>query len=52
MRLHAQKYFQNDLSYADFLGNLAELMYDIDKRDEAIEVVKEGRLIAWYKLRD
>jgi len=27
-------------------------MYDLDKREEAIDVVKEGRLIAWYKLRD
>lgn len=27
-------------------------MYDIDKREEAVEVIKEGRLIAWYKLRD
>jgi len=27
-------------------------MYNIDKREEAIEVVKEGRMIAWYKLRD
>lgn len=27
-------------------------MYNIDKREEAVEVVKEGRLIAWYKLRD
>lgn len=27
-------------------------MYNIDKRDEALTVVKEGRMIAWYKLRD
>jgi hypothetical protein len=27
-------------------------MYNIDKRDEAIEVIKEGRMIVWYKLRD
>jgi len=27
-------------------------MYDLDKREEAIDIVKEGRLIAWYKLRD
>jgi hypothetical protein len=27
-------------------------MYNIDKRDEAVEVVKEGRMIVWYKLRD
>lgn len=52
LRLHAQKYFQNDTKYAEFLGNLSELMYDLDKREEAIDIVKEGRLIAWYKLRD
>jgi hypothetical protein len=27
-------------------------MYNIDKRDEACDIVKEGRLLAWYKLRD
>jgi hypothetical protein len=27
-------------------------MYNIDKREESVEVVKEGRMIAWYKLRD
>lgn len=52
VRLHAQKYFHNDKSYAEFLGNFSELMYNIDKREEAVEVVKEGRMISWYKLRD
>lgn len=52
LRMHAQKYSQNDKSYAEFLGNFSELMYNIDKREEAVEVVKEGRMIAWYKLRD
>ena len=41
-----------DYKYAEFLGNLSELMYNIDKREEAVDVIKEGRLIAWYKLRD
>jgi hypothetical protein len=50
--MHAQKYFHNDKLYAEFLGNFSELMYNIDKREEAVEVVKEGRMIAWYKLRD
>jgi len=27
-------------------------MYNIDKREEAVEVIKEGRMISWYKLRD
>ena len=27
-------------------------MYNIDKREEAVEVIKEGRMIVWYKLRD
>ena len=52
IRMHAQKYFQNDKNYADFLGNFSELMYDIDKREESLQIVKEGRMIAWYKLRD
>jgi len=50
--MHAQKYFHTDRSYAEFLGNFSELMYNIDKREEAVEVVKEGRMISWYKLRD
>lgn len=50
--MHAQKYFHTDKAYAEFLGNFSELMYNIDKRDESVEVVKEGRMIAWYKLRD
>lgn len=52
LRLHAQKYFHNDQGYAEFLGNFSELMYNIDKREEAVEVIKEGRMIVWYKLRD
>jgi len=27
-------------------------MYNIDKREEAVEVIKEGRMIVWYRLRD
>ena len=42
IRQHAQKYFHSDKNYAEFLGNFSELMYNIDKREEAIEVVKEG----------
>ena len=34
------------------MGNLSEFMYNKDRRSEANEVVKEGRLIIWYKLRD
>jgi hypothetical protein len=52
IRLHAQKYFHADRAYAEFLGNFSELMYNIDKREEAVEVIKEGRMISWYKLRD
>jgi hypothetical protein len=52
LRMHAQRYFHTDKLYAEFLGNFSELMYNIDKREEAVEVVKEGRMIAWYKLRD
>lgn len=49
---HAKKYNQTDLSYAEFLGNLSEMLYTMNKRDEACEIVKEGRKIAWYRLRD
>jgi len=52
IRAHAKKYCQVDQSYAEFLGNLSELMYNIDKSEEAGDVVKEGRLICWYRLRD
>lgn len=52
IRSHAKKYSQVDQSYTEFLGNLSELMYNIDKSEEAGDVVKEGRLIVWYRLRD
>ena len=52
IRKHAQTYNQTDMQYAAFLGNLSELMYNRDRRAACIDVAKEGRLIAWYKLRD
>ena len=52
IRDHAKKNSQNDVSYAEFLGTLSELIYNIDKSEKACEIIKEGRLIAWYRLRD
>jgi len=53
VRAMAKKYYHNDANYINFLGNLSELFYYLDdKKDEAIKVVKEGRMLAWYKLRD
>ena len=49
---HARKFHQSDTSYAEFLGNLSELLYNLGKAEEACEAVKEGRKIAWYRLRD
>lgn len=49
---HAKKFHQSDVSYAEFLGNLSELLYNLGRRDEACEAVKEGRKISWYRLRD
>ena len=49
---HAKKYHQTDVSYAEFLGNLSELLYNLGKKDDACDIVKEGRKIAWYRLRD
>ncbi len=40
------------MSYAEFLGMLSELIYNIDKSEKACEIIKEGRLMAWYRLRD
>lgn len=28
---HAAKYHQNDVSYAEFLGNLSEILYNLGK---------------------
>ena len=52
IKKHATAYNQTDLAYCQFLGNLSELMYNKDKRKEAIEVIKEGRMLMWYKMRD
>lgn len=52
IRAHAKEFSQSDLSYAEFLGNLSELLFKMRQSDEACKVIKEGRLIAWYRLRD
>ena len=51
IREHAKKFSQQDQRYAMFLGNLAELIYNIDKSEEAADVIQEGRRLAWYMLR-
>jgi hypothetical protein len=52
IREHAKKYSQQDQRYAEFLGNLAELTYNIDKSEESADVIQEGRRLAWYMLRN
>ena len=52
IRKHAGAYHQNDISFAYFLGNLSEFMYNKDHRNECTDVSKEGRTIIWLKLRD
>jgi hypothetical protein len=52
IRAHAKKYSQQDQRYAEFLGNLAELTYNIDKSEESADVIQEGRRLAWYMLRN
>ena len=52
IRKHAAAYFQNDIGFANFLGNLSELMFNKDKRYDSVDIVKEGRSIVWLRLRD
>ena len=48
----AKKYNQIDKDYAEFLGLFSELLYNIDKREEAVEIAREGRTIFWLKCRN
>jgi len=52
IRKHAAAYYQNDLSYAQFLGNYAEFLYNRDRRQDSSDIMKEGRTIVWLRLRD
>ena len=52
IRKHASAYYQNDVAFATFLGNLSELIYNRDKRYDCVDIVKEGRTILWLKMRD
>jgi hypothetical protein len=48
IREHAKKFNQKDEAYANFLGNLSELIYNNNKGEEACTLIKEGRMITWY----
>lgn len=52
IRKHASAYYQSDIGFANFLGNLSEFVYNKDKRLDCIELAKEGRAIVWLRLRD
>ena len=47
-----QKYNHADREYSEFLGLFSELLYNIDKREEAVEIVREGRMNFWFKCRN
>lgn len=49
--MHAEKNFQTDEAFVLFLGNLSELLYDKSKSNEATQVVKQARDLAWAQLR-
>jgi hypothetical protein len=52
IRKHAAAYYQTDIPYSSFLGNLSEFMYNKDKRYDCVDAAKEGRTIVWLRLRD
>ena len=45
------KLYHDDKDYAEFLAMFAELLYNIDKREEAVEIMKEARVSFWMKCR-
>lgn len=47
-----QKYNHVDREYSEFLGLFSELLYNIDKREEAVEIAREGRMNFWFKCRN
>lgn len=52
IKKHASAYHHNDISYATFLGNLSEFIYNKDKHYDCVDNAKEGRAIVWLRLRD
>ena len=47
----SKKLNHDDKDYAEFIGMFAELLYNIDKREEAVEILKEARISFWMKCR-
>jgi hypothetical protein len=52
IRNFAKKSQQDDKDYAEFLAMFAELLYNIDKREEAVEIIREARVLFWLKSRN
>lgn len=48
----AKKYNHKDKDYSEFLGLFSELLYNIDKREESIECIREARSNFWLKCRN
>ena len=43
----SKKLNHDDKDYAEFIGMFAELLYNIDKREEAVEILKEAINSFW-----
>lgn len=49
---YSKKYGHDDKDMSEFLGLFGEFLYNVDKRDEAVELLRQGRMDFWIKARN
>ena len=49
---YSKKHHQEDKDLADFYGLFGEFLYNVDKREEAVEMLRQGRMYYWIKCRN
>ena len=47
----AKKQQHDDKNLSEFQGLFGEFLYNIDKREEAVDLLREGRMNYWIKCR-
>jgi len=47
----AKKYQHDDVELAEFKGIFGEFLYNIDKNEQAVDYIREGRVSYWLKCR-
>ena len=48
---YAKKHHQEDMELAEFKGIFGEFLYNVDKSEQAVEIIREGRISYWLKCK-